>query len=162
MISHITALSKNRVIGDKGRLPWHLSEDLKFFKEKTLNKCIIMGRKTFDSLGKPLPKRHNIVITRNPDWIVGGVDVFSDVETAIKHAQSLAGTYGEEIMIVGGAEIYKLTLPLADRLYLTEIDQTVSGDAYYPEWKDMFRLVDSRPSQQDGLKFSFNTYEKIK
>jgi dihydrofolate reductase len=150
------------VIGDQGRLPWHISEDLKFFKAITLNKCIIMGRKTYESLGKPLPNRHNVVITRNQGFKAPGCHVFTRIDEAIRHCEGLKDQYGDEIMIVGGAEIYKQTLPLADRLYLTLIEKEVSGDAYYPEWKKDFKLVEKRDSAQGDLKYSFCIFEKIK
>jgi len=160
VISHIAALSKNRVIGVNNDLPWKISEDLKFFKEKTLGKCIIMGRKTFDSLGKPLPKRKNIVVTRDENWFAPGVDVFPNIDSAIAHAKSLSSEYGDEIMIAGGGEIFKQTLAIADRLYLTLIDQEYPGDAFYPEWKDSFVLKEKTDREENGIKFSFCTYEK--
>lgn len=160
MISHIAALSSNRVIGVDGALPWKISQDLKYFKEKTAGKCIIMGRKTFDSLGKPLPNRHNIVVTRDTEWTRGGVDVFPDIDSAIKHAESLKGLYGSEIMIVGGAEIYRQTLASADRLYLTLIDKLVEGDAVYPDWKATHVLKEKTDHEENGIKFSFCIFEK--
>ncbi len=160
MISHIAALSANRVIGVGGQLPWKISLDLKYFKEKTLAKTIIMGRKTYDSLGKPLPNRHNIVVTRDPEWFRGGLDVFPDIDTAIKHAQSLKSQFGDEIMIVGGAEIYRQTLHLADRLYLTLIDKIIEGDAYYPDWRETHELKEKTDHEENGVKFSFCIFEK--
>ena len=160
MISHIAALSANRVIGLNNGLPWNLPTDLKYFKDMTVGKCVIMGRKTFDSVGKPLPKRHNIIVTRDPEWTRGGVDVFPDIPSAIKHAQSLTRQWGDEIMIVGGAEIYKQTLPIADRLYLTLIEKIVDGDAYYPDWRQTHRLVSKTEHEENDTKFSFYIFEK--
>jgi dihydrofolate reductase len=162
LISHVTALSSNHVIGDKGRLPWHIPEDLKFFKSITLNKCIIMGRKTYESLGKPLPNRHNVIITRNPNYEAPGCSVFSDIQEAIAYCRSLSAQYGDEIMIVGGAEIYKQTLAIADRLYLTLIEKEVSGDAHYPDWHQDFQLSEKRESQHGDLKYAFCIFERKK
>jgi dihydrofolate reductase len=160
MISHIAALSSNRVIGVGGQLPWKISLDLKYFKDKTVGKCIIMGRKTYDSLGKPLPNRHNIVVTRDSEWFRGGIDVFPDIDSAIKHAQSLSSRFGDEIMIVGGAEIYKQTLPIADRLYLTLINKIVEGDAFYPDWRSTHVLKEKTEHEENGVQFSFCIFEK--
>lgn len=160
MISHIAALSTNRVIGVEGQLPWKISLDLKYFKEKTLNKCMIMGRKTFDSLGRPLPGRKTVVITRDPAWSHPGCDVFSDIPSAIEHCRQLSHVYGDEIMIVGGAEIYRQTLDVADRLYLTLVDKNVTGDAVYPEWADRFRLISREDHEENGVTFSFCIFEK--
>lgn len=162
MISHIAAVSRNRVIGNNGSLPWHLPEDLKFFKAKTLNKCIIMGRKTYESLGKPLPKRHNVIVTRNKDFKAPGCEVFTDIQEALRHCESLKDTYGDEIMIVGGAEIYKQTLPYTDRLYLTLIEKDIPGDAFYPEWPSTYKLIEKTESAEGDIRFSFCTFEKPK
>ncbi len=170
MISHIAAVSKNRVIGHNGDLPWKISEDLKYFKARTLNKSIIMGRKTFDSLGKPLPERRNIVVTRDKEWARPGVVVFHNVLEAIRDCQKKHENFDDEIMIVGGAEIYTQTLFLAQRLYLTMIDMDVEGDAFYPDWTDEFELkekvdrVDSKAVDGRGekLKYSFCLFERKK
>lgn len=162
MISHIAALSKNRVIGSHGGLPWRLSEDLKYFKAMTLNKCVIMGRKTFESLGRPLPSRRNVVITRDREWGHPDCDVFHDIDSAIEHCKRLHRTFGDEIMIAGGGEIFKQTLSLADRLYLTIIDTDFIGDAFYPEWEQDFTLVEQKPSEEKGLHFTFCIFERKK
>lgn len=162
MISHIAAVSKNRVIGSNGDLPWKISEDLKYFKARTLNKSIIMGRKTFDSLGKPLPERRNIVVTRDKEWARPGVTVFHNVLEAIRDCQKQNHDFGDEIMIVGGAEIYKQTLFLAQRLYLTLIDIEVEGDAHYPEWEDEFELKEKVDRTDGKIKYSFCLFERIK
>jgi dihydrofolate reductase len=162
LISHIAAVSKNRVIGHQGDLPWKISEDLKYFKARTLNKCIIMGRKTFDSLGKPLPNRRNVVITRDPNWSHPGVVVFNNVLEAIRDCQKQKDQYGDEIMIVGGAEIYNQTLFLAQRLYLTLIDDEVVGDAFYPEWEEEFELTEKVDRNEGGHKYSFCLFERKK
>ncbi len=161
MISHIAAVSKNRVIGNQGNLPWKISEDLKYFKARTLNKCIIMGRKTYDSLGKPLPDRRNVVVTRDTTWSRPGVTVFHNVLEAIRDCQKHSEEYGEEIMIVGGAEIYTQTLFLAQRLYLTLIDEEVPGDAFYPDWQEEFELKEKVDRDDGKHKYSFCLFERI-
>ena len=113
MICHIAALSKNRVIGDKGDLPWRLPEDLKYFKATTLGHCLIMGRKTFESLGRPLPKRTNVVVTRNSDWVAEGCHAFTSVNKALEFCKQQ--TPDQKIFIAGGGEIFKQTLDLADQ-----------------------------------------------
>ncbi len=127
-ISLVVAMARNRVIGSNNALPWHLSEDLKRFKATTLGKPILMGRRTFESIGKPLPGRRNIVLTRDPAWRAEGVDVVRSVEEA------LALTCGTpELAVIGGAEIYRLTIPFAARIYLTRVEADVAGDTLFPE-----------------------------
>ena len=128
-ISLIAALANNHVIGLAGALPWQQKTDLQYFKDKTVNKPIIMGRKTFDTLGRPLPKRRNIVITRQQDLTIPGVEVFNDLTQAIA-----ACADASEVMIVGGAKIYELALPIADQMYLTFIDAEPKGDTFFPQW----------------------------
>jgi dihydrofolate reductase len=141
----ILARADNGVIGRGGGLPWHLSGDLKFFKAQTLGKPVVMGRKTFQSIGRPLPGRPNLVITRDPACRPEGVEVFADVETALTRAQGLAAESGaSEIMVIGGGQIYALTLPLARRVYLTEVHATVEGDTRFAsldpdEWREVRR-----------------------
>jgi dihydrofolate reductase len=143
--SAIVAMSENRVIGRDNDLPWHLPEDLKRFKSLTTGKPVIMGRKTFDSivsrLGKPLPNRTNIVISRSSNEIPGAL-VSNSIEAALGKARAIAAKDGqEEIMIIGGAEIFRETLPVTDRIYLTVIHDTIEGDAFFPElgpqWKEI-------------------------
>src|SRR3989338_3706537 len=131
MISLIAALSKNRVIGQQGKLPWHLPADLHYFKEKTLNKTIIMGRKTFASIGKPLPQRRNLIIIRQKNLTIPGAEVFTSLEEALAHCD-----HNQEIMICGGAEIYKLALPLAERMYLTWVEAEAVGDTVFPDFSE--------------------------
>ena len=127
-ISLIVAMAKNRVIGHRGKLPWRIPEDLKDFKIKTMGKPIIMGRKTYESIGVALPGRTNIVVTRqlaidNPDLVLA-----RSVHAALKQAEGV----GAEVMVIGGGEIYAATLPLADRIYLTEVHETIDGDTHFP------------------------------
>lgn len=130
-ISLIAALSKNGVIGLDGKLPWNIPEDLKRFRSLTLNHSIIMGRKTYASIGRVLPQRKNIIISRNPDLQIAGAHVCSSFEAALKLSE------GDEVFVIGGAEIYRLTLPRADRLNLTYIDAEVKGDAFFPEFSEL-------------------------
>lgn len=127
MISLIVAASTNNVIGAKGNLPWRLSADLKRFKALTMGKPIVMGRKTYESIGRPLPGRQNIVVTRNPGFVAEGCDVVSSMDAAIE----VAGD-AEEIMVIGGSHIYEAFLPRADRIYLTRVQAELEGDAYLP------------------------------
>lgn len=126
MISLIVAASSNNVIGANGGLPWHLSDDLKRFKAITMGKPIVMGRKTYESIGRPLPGRKNIIITRQADFSAAGCDVVSSVEAAMAAAGN-----AEEIMVIGGAQIYDLFLPEAQRIYLTRVQVDVDGDAFF-------------------------------
>lgn len=159
MIAHVTALSENRVIGVHGDLPWKISADLKHFKALTLNKCIVMGRKTFESLpGGALPKRQNIVITRDTTYSAPNCTVVDSIEAAMSEARRRS-TDGD-IMIVGGAEIYRQTLHLADRLYLTIIHKTIDGDAFYPEWKQDFQRLETSDHTEGDYTFSFETWVK--
>jgi dihydrofolate reductase len=142
-IALIVAMAQNGVIGRDNKMPWHLSEDLKYFKKVTMGKPVIMGRNTFESIGKPLPGRDNIIISRNPDYEADGISVVGSVEDALDLASQLTDhDAGTEIMIVGGAQIYAQTLPLAQRLYLTEVHADVHGDARFPAFnRDEWRLV---------------------
>ncbi|MGJ8514150.1 dihydrofolate reductase [Carnimonas bestiolae] len=131
-IAIIVARSSNGVIGAEGKMPWHLPEDLRFFKDKTSHKPVIMGRTTFESIGRPLPNRTNIVITRNTSYRAEGVKVAHSLESALEVAREQAQLDGvDEVMIIGGGEIYAQALPLADRLYVTQIDITLQGDAFF-------------------------------
>ena len=127
MISMIVALATNRVIGRDNDLPWHLPDDLRFFKRMTLGKPIIMGRKTFESIGRPLPKRHNIILTRNTDFTVDGCTVVHTADEALAAAGDVA-----EVVIIGGAAIYELFLPHITKLYLTVVQAEPEGDTLFP------------------------------
>jgi dihydrofolate reductase len=158
-ISVIAALARNGVIGIENRLPWRLPEDLAHFKALTLNHPILMGRKTFESLGRPLPGRTNIVITRNRDYCQDGCLVADSISAAIALCSG-----ADEIFFIGGAELYAQSIPLADRLYLTEVDIEPLGDAWFPDYdRSAFREV-ARESHTgetgDALKFDFVVYER--
>ena len=129
IISLIAAIGKNKVIGNKNALPWSLPADMKHFKELTAGKPVIMGRKTFESIGNPLPNRTNIIITSNPDYKAEGCTIVHSLNEALKVAENQ-----EEVMIIGGAKIYKEFLPKANKMYLTLIDADFEGDAYFPEY----------------------------
>ncbi|OUS10577.1 dihydrofolate reductase [Gammaproteobacteria bacterium 54_18_T64] len=133
-ISLIVAVADNGVIGSNNQLPWHISADLKYFKRVTLGKPIIMGRLTYESIGRPLPGRSNIVMTRDSAWRAEGVERAGDLTEALALANKIADESGlEEVMIIGGATIYREALPRADRLYLTRVHTRVEGDAFFPE-----------------------------
>lgn len=166
IVSAIVAMSENRCIGKNGDLPWHIPEDLKHFQRVTMGKPVIMGRKTFESivarLGKPLPGRDNIVISRS-GFSAEGAIVCANIEVAIEQAKTLASAKGlNEIIIGGGAQIYELALPYTNRIYLTKIHQTVDGDAFFPEldaneWKETSgKDFDGDPS------FTIKTLERVK
>lgn len=132
IISLVAAMAKNRVIGKDNQMPWHLPSDLKHFKAVTMGKPIIMGRKTYLSIGRPLPGRLNIVISRNPDYQVEGCST----ATSFDEALALAGNV-EEVMVIGGGFLYSQVLPQANKLYLTQIDLAVEGDTYFPEYQQL-------------------------
>ena len=133
--SLIWAMAENRVIGRNNKLPWHLPNDLKYFKHLTTGKPVIMGRKTYDSIGKPLPNRANIVITRDSKLAIAGVKVVNTIDEAIAMAEAECLISGaQEVIVMGGAEIYRQCLPMADRLYITFVHAVVEGDAYFPEF----------------------------
>ncbi|WP_438766530.1 dihydrofolate reductase [Kushneria sp. TE3] len=162
-VAMIAAMSRNRVIGVDGKLPWYLPEDLKFFKAVTLHKPLIMGRATFASIGKALPNRLNIVVTRDTSFEPSGVRVCHDLESALALADDQAMIEGvEEIMVIGGGEIYQQMLSCASRLYLTEIDVEVEGDTLFPEldetWQEMERVAGSPAEGQPG--YDFVRYER--
>lgn len=157
-VSLIVARGRNGVIGVDGDLPWRLPEDLKHFKRQTVGKPIIMGRKTFESLGRPLPARHNIVLTRDPSFKAEGCTVVHTLADAL----DAAGLTGE-IMIIGGAEIYALALPIASRLYITEVDAAPQGDTLFPDFKtDEWHSVsrEEHPSVGDLPAYMFVTYDR--
>ena len=137
-LSLIVARARNGVIGREGALPWRLSSDMKRFKALTMGKPVIMGRKTWDSLPKkPLPGRKNIVLTRDKDFRAEGAWSFSDFAAALAAARAMAAADGaEEVSVIGGAALYALTLPVADKLYLTEVDSAPQGDARFPDFDE--------------------------
>ncbi|WP_235585225.1 type 3 dihydrofolate reductase [Thiomicrospira sp. XS5] len=161
-ISLIAAMDRNLAIGADNQMPWHLPDDLKFFKANTLDKPVIMGRKTFESIGsKPLPKRRNLVISRRTDFAAPGAEVFDSLETAVRSCSDAA-----EIIIMGGGELYRQMLPYANKLYVTLVDAEVSGDTHFPQWSAQeWREVSREKHPQDerhAFAFEFVVLERIK
>ena len=158
MISIIVAYSKNHVIGKNNQLPWHLPADLKHFKTITMGKPIVMGRKTYESIGKPLPGRRNIIISRGGKNYEG-CDVFSSVDDAL-----YALSNEPEIMIIGGANLFSQTLSLAQRLYITEIDVVIDGDVFFPELhKEEWQIVSNEkhlPDEKNAYIYTFQTWNR--
>ncbi|SDL03615.1 dihydrofolate reductase [Franzmannia pantelleriensis] len=158
-VAMIAAMSRNRVIGVDNQLPWYLPEDLKFFKAMTQGKPLVMGRKTFASIGKPLPGRLNIVVTRDSTFEHPGVKVCHDLESALDLADQQAIIDGvEEIMVMGGGQIYAQAMAYAARLYLTEVDLEVEGDARFPEldlgeWQECQRVPGTPHEGQPAYAF---------
>lgn len=129
-ITMIWAMDEQRLIGKDNGMPWHLPNDMKFFRENTKGKTVVMGRKTYDSLNGALPKRRNLVLTRNPAWRTDDAEVISEITSVLELAQD------EEVMIIGGAQIYNLFMPYADKLLVTRIAQTFEGDEHFPEYDE--------------------------
>ena len=165
-LSVIVAVAENLVVGKNNALPWHLSEDLQYFKRTTLGKPIVMGRKTFESIGRPLPGRTNIVISRNPDYFAQGIKIVSSLEQAFQLAEDTALIDdSQELMVIGGAAIYAAAIPVADRLYVTEVHAEVEGDAYLPniDWGNWIESSRERhmaiaPNPYD---YSFVVYDRV-
>lgn len=159
-LSLIAACAHNRVIGLDNRMPWHLPADLKHFKQATLGKPIIMGRKTWDSLGRPLPGRLNLVVSRQADLQLEGAEVFTSLTAAVERAEQWAVEQGvDEIMLIGGGQLYAEALPWADRIYLTRIDLAVQGDAWFPEFHGWQRIEsDPHPAVDDRPAYTFETW----
>lgn len=160
MISIIVAIAENGVIGDKNALLWHIKEDMRFFREKTTSHPVIMGRKTFESLGKPLPNRTNVVVSRTIDSIEGCVVAHSLEEAIAKFPNQ------EEIFIIGGAQIYAQALPIADKMYITCVEYSPHGDTSFPQWnRGEWRLIEKHSfpcGESFRFPFSFETYLRIK
>jgi len=158
-VSLIAAISKyDRAIGEGGTLPWHLSPDMQRFKELTMGHPVIMGRKTYESIGKALPGRENIVVTRNTDYQAPKTTVVNSIEAALERAGELDH---EEVFVIGGGEIYKLALPFADKLYLTLVDKRVPGaDAFFPDYSAFSKKTFSEEGQFEKLKYEFIDLER--
>ncbi|SEN44801.1 dihydrofolate reductase [Amphibacillus marinus] len=152
MITMIAAHDQNRLIGKGDWMPWHIPNDLGYFKAKTLGKTIVMGRKTLETFGKPLPKRENIILTRDHSYQIDDCKVFHDFETLL----TLLQNDNQEVFIIGGGEIYELFLPYANRLYITQIENTFEGDTYFPAYDlTNWKLI----SKEKGLKNEDNPYD---
>ncbi len=160
---HIAAVSQNNVIGRNNKLPWRIPEDLKYFHSVTKNKALIMGRKTFQSLGQALPNRLNVVLTKNKAFQPEGAVVFDSFDKALKYCRQdkILKPCGREIFITGGGEIYRQTLLLMDGLYITRIHKEYEGDAFYPDIPmNQFKEV-SRMDRSSPVPFSFLIYKRI-
>jgi dihydrofolate reductase len=160
IVSLLAAMAENRVIGRNGGLPWHLPDDLKRFKRLTLDHTVVMGRKTFDEIKRPLANRRNVVVTRSSEWSAPGVTVVPNL------AEALAlGATEDEVFVIGGGEIFQLALPRADRLYLTVVHAEVEGDTWFPRFdeaawvleEDVYHPADER----HAYPFSFRTYRRL-
>ena len=163
-LSLIAAHAANGVIGIENSMPWHLPGDFKYFKATTIGKPIIMGRKTWDSLGRPLPGRLNLVVSRQPGLKLQGAEVFPSLEAAVERAEAWAVEQGiSEVMLIGGAQLYALGLPYADRLYLTRVELNPEGDAWFPdferdEWKKVSDVAN--PAVENAPAYHFEVWEK--
>lgn len=163
----VVAVAENGVIGADGGMPWRLSSDLKHFKALTLGRPVIMGRKTFEAIGRPLPGRDNIVVTRNRDYRAEGALVAADVSEALAIGRRRAETLGvTEICVIGGGEIYRQTLDMADRIYLTEVHVRADGDTRFPEldfdqWVETSRRR-CTAGERDSSDFSIVTYDRVR
>lgn len=160
----VVAKAENGVIGKDNALPWHLPEDLKYFKRVTMGRPIVMGRLTFESIGRPLPGRANIVITRQADWQANGVQVAHSLEQAVALAEK-SERPDEWVMVIGGANLYKQALPNCDRLYLTQVHAEVDGDAFFPslvdsEWEETDHESYQR-DEKNPYDYSFLTLDRI-
>jgi dihydrofolate reductase len=162
ILSLLVAAGENNVIGKNNALPWHLPNDLKYFKNQTWGMPVLMGRKTFESIGKPLPGRKSIVITRNQDWKYDNVDVVHSLEEAIKKAE---GYGAREIFVIGGAEIFNAAFPVADRLYLTRVHQEFEGDVFLEGWQQSkWNKVKDRhcaADEKNAYAHSFQVWERV-
>lgn len=156
MIKMIAAISKNRQIGLAGQMPWHIPEDLAYFKETTINHPILMGRKTFESIKRPLPNRRNIVLTHEVSYETEGIEILHSFNEALTLCNKL-----DQVFIIGGGQIYTKFLPYADELYLTLIDEVVNGDTSFPYFEDTFKCVEASPyynQPHTNLRFSFTRW----
>lgn len=163
-LSHIVAASENDVIGVNNDLPWEIPEDMKFFRDKTKGRAMIMGRKTYQSVGHPLPGRLSIVITRQKDFKIDSplAVVQPDLQSAIAYAKTQVSKWGEEIFIIGGGEIFKESIDIVDVIYLTRIHKNFDGDIKYPKVDPKkFELVEER-ARTEPVPFTFLTYTKRK
>lgn len=162
IISIIVAIGNNRVIGIKNALPWKLPADMEHFRQLTAQKPLIMGQKTFESIGKALPRRTNIVLTLDKNFQAADCLIAHSIEEALQ----IAKEKGEEVMICGGVSVYKQFLPLADRMYLTLIDGDFEGDAFFPEfdWNDWDEIerIENQPDKNNPYKYTFLTLERKK
>ena len=149
-LAMVVAIGDNGAIGKDGKVPWRIPEDLKHFKAVTMGHAIIMGRKTWDEVGRPLPGRRNLVVSRNPALVLEGAEVFTSLEAAIAAAR----TTDDEPHVIGGSVIYAAAMPLATRLHLTEVHRSVEADTFFPPFdRSQWREVARRPAETEGVEF---------
>jgi len=159
---HIVSASENNCIGNDGKLPWHLSADLKKFKALTTGNVLLMGRKTFDSIGKPLPNRFSFVISRSKSDKGAGYKFVKSIDEGITEAAERARSDGKDVFIIGGGEIYAQTLDLVDEIYLTRVHQHVLGDAHYPVIDEMkWRCMETEEHREENPSYSFYHYKRV-
>lgn len=158
-ITLIVAAAENNAIGKNNQMLWHLPDDFKYFKQHTLNHSVVMGRKTYDSIGKPLPQRRNIVLTRDLNWSAEDIDVANSLDEVLTYCRD-----EREIFVIGGAKIYQQALPLAQKVLLTRVHTTLDGDAYFPELPPTeWKKVNEAPHAQDerhAYNFTFEVWER--
>ena len=159
LVSLIAAMGRDRVIGLGSGLPWRLPADMRRFREITMGKPVVMGRKTHESIGKPLPGRTNLILSRNPEFVAPGCSIVGSIENAMTVCRGVA-----EVMVIGGADCYAQTLPRADRMYLTHIDQAFEGDQFFPlyddsEWQESSR-EECRPDENNPYYYTYVTVER--
>ena len=163
IISAIVAMARNRTIGHHNQIPWYLPADLKYFKKTTLHHAVIMGRNNFDAIGRPLPLRTNIIITRDPFFIVSGCIVVHSLAEALQFAREHHET---EAFIIGGGQIYQQAMPLLDRIYLTRVEADIEGDVFFPEMNPAdWQLTQDEPHPADdrnAFPYTFQCFERIK
>ncbi|MEI4802102.1 dihydrofolate reductase [Bacillus sp. NPDC077411] len=162
MISLLVAMDKNRLIGKDNQLPWHLPADLAYFKKVTMGHPIIMGRKTFESIGRPLPGRTNIILTRNQNYEMEGCEVIHSIDDVKKMDEQM----NEELFVIGGAEIFKEVLPFADRLYITQIEEVFEGDTFFPEinyneWEEI-SATQGVTDEKNPYTYAYHVYDRRK
>ncbi len=158
LLSIITAMDRNRLIGNDNGLPWHLPADFAWFKQVTMGKPIVMGRKTWESIGRPLPGRTNIVLTRNPELKLAGAHCVNSLAAAKRLVEK-----APELMIIGGSAVYEMAMPLVQRLYVTHIDGEFEGDAWFPQWGDEWYKLSSQyhpADDKNACDCEFAIYEK--
>ena len=158
IISIIAAMAANRVIGRNNQLPWHLPGDLPRLKRLTIGHAIILGRKTFESIGRVLPDRENIVLSRRPGFRVNGATVLDSLDEAILHCRM---NDQEEIFVLGGAQVYEAAMPMAERLYLTLIHRSFEGDAFFPTYPEEAFVEKARDNFDDPISYSFVVLQRI-
>jgi dihydrofolate reductase len=154
-ISLIAAMARNRIIGHDGALPWHLPADLQWFKRHTMGHTLLMGRRTFETMGRPLPGRRTIIVSRNPDYLAPGCIVATDIPAAVAAARP-----AEQLFICGGGEIYRQTLELAQRIYLTELELDVTGDTFFPEFSENEFEIISQERHTRPFNYRFSIFHR--